>query len=52
MKIQRTTKKFVTIPREEYARLKRKEAFADNALVQLELSLDDISHGRVVRVKH
>ena len=37
----------VTISREEYERLKKKEKFADNVFVQLKLSLDDIRHGRV-----
>ena len=38
---------FVTISREEYIKLKKKEKIADDALVQLSLSLEDLREGRV-----
>lgn len=37
----------VTIAREEYELLQRKAKIADDALVQLKLSLEDLRHGRV-----
>lgn len=37
----------VTIGREEYELLQRKAKIADDALVQLKLSLEDLKHGRV-----
>lgn len=37
----------VTIPMEEYISLKRKAEIADDAIVQLNLSLKDIHHGRI-----
>lgn len=37
----------VTIPMEEYVSLKRKAEIADDAIVQLNLSLKDIHHGRI-----
>ena len=37
----------ITIGREEYDLLKKKAKIADDALVQLKLSLEDIRHGRV-----
>ena len=37
----------VTIPEEEYTLLKKKAKIADDALVQLKLSFQDMSHGRV-----
>ena len=39
----------VTIGREEYELLQRKAKIADDALVQLKLSLEDLKHGRVSR---
>ena len=40
-------KKTITIPKEEYTRLKKKEKIADNAIAQLKLSIEDIKRGRV-----
>jgi hypothetical protein len=37
----------ITIPKEEYKRLKQKEELLDDALLQLHLSLEDLRHGRV-----
>ncbi|MBI1969622.1 hypothetical protein HYS48_02915 [Candidatus Woesearchaeota archaeon] len=37
----------VIIAREEYELLKKKAKIADDALVQLKLSLEDLRHGRV-----
>jgi len=37
----------ITIPKEEYQRLKRKAEIADDALVQLKLSLEDLRKGKV-----
>lgn len=37
----------VVIPLEEYERLKMKAEIADDAVVQLKLSLEDLRHGRV-----
>ena len=37
----------ITIPREEYNKLKKKAEIADDAIVQLKLSLEDLRHGRV-----
>ncbi|MBS3142566.1 hypothetical protein J4464_04230 [Candidatus Woesearchaeota archaeon] len=37
----------VTIPEEEYTLLKKKAKIADDALVQLKLSAEDVRHGRV-----
>ncbi|MBI2671425.1 hypothetical protein HYX16_00665 [Candidatus Woesearchaeota archaeon] len=39
--------KTVTITKEEYEKLKKKAEIADDALVQLKLSLEDLRHGRV-----
>jgi len=39
----------ITITREEYEKLKKKAEIADDALVQLKLSLEDLKHGRVSR---
>jgi hypothetical protein len=41
----------ISISVEEYERLKKKAAVADDALVQLEFSLKDMEAGRVKRVK-
>lgn len=41
----------VCIPVEEYQTLKKKEAVADDLLLQLESSLRDIKAGRVKRVR-
>ena len=35
------------IPREEYEKLKLKDEIADDALIQLKMSLEDLKHGRV-----
>jgi len=40
----------VTIPREEYLKLKRCEEIDDNLLNQIAESLEDIKHGRIRRV--
>lgn len=37
----------ITIAREEYEKLKKKAEIADDALLQLKLSLEDLRHGRV-----
>jgi len=37
----------ITIAREEYEKLKKKADIADDAFVQLKLSLEDIRHKRV-----
>lgn len=37
----------ITISKTEYERLKKKAEIADDALVQLKLSLEDLRHGRV-----
>ncbi|MBI3032685.1 hypothetical protein HYY69_04375 [Candidatus Woesearchaeota archaeon] len=37
----------ITISMEEYNSLKKKAKIADDALIQLKLSLEDIRHGRV-----
>jgi len=39
--------KFVTIPVIQYEILKKKAELADDALIQLELSLEDLKHKRV-----
>ncbi len=39
----------IMITKEEYNRLKSKEKIADDALIQLNLSLDDIKHGRITK---
>ena len=39
----------VTIPKEEYKKLKIKEGIIDAALIQLKLSLEDLRHGRISR---
>ena len=41
----------VTITVEEYERLRKKAAVADDLLVQLEASLKDLEAGRVRRVR-
>jgi len=38
---------FITILREEYVKLKKKEKIADDAIVQLRLSFEDMKAGRV-----
>lgn len=40
----------VTIPTEEYGRLKKKAEIADNIICQLEMSLKDAEAGRIKRV--
>ena len=37
----------ITITKEEYEKLKKKAEIADDALIQLKLSLEDLRHGRV-----
>ena len=37
----------VTITKEEFDRLKKKSEIADDALIQLEMGLQDIKEGRV-----
>jgi len=37
----------IIITKEEYEKLKKKAEIADDALVQLKLSLEDLKHGRV-----
>ena len=37
----------ITITREEYEKLKKKAEIADDALIQLKLSLEDLRHDRV-----
>ncbi len=37
----------ITISKEEYEKLKMKAQIADNAILQLKLSLEDLRHGRV-----
>ena len=37
----------ITIPKEEFEKLKRKAEIADDAIVQLKLSLEDMRHKRV-----
>ncbi|MBI3037167.1 hypothetical protein HYY73_05475 [Candidatus Woesearchaeota archaeon] len=41
----------VTIAVEEYERLKKKAAVADDLVVQLEASLKDLEAGRIKRVR-
>ena len=41
------TTETITITRDEYISLKKKAKIADDAIVQLNLSLDDLRHGRV-----
>lgn len=41
----------ICIPVEEYNRLKKKEAIADDILLQLDASLKDLEAGRVKRVR-
>ncbi len=41
--------KTIMISKDEYQRLKEKEKIADDALVQLGLSLEDLRNGRVNR---
>ena len=40
----------ITIPKEEYGRLKKKAEIADNIIYQLEMSLRDAEAGRIRRV--
>ena len=40
----------ITIPKEEYAQLKKKAEIANDILVQLESSLKDAEAGRIKRV--
>lgn len=37
----------ITISKEEYKRLKKKEKIADDAIVQLKLSVKDIKEGKI-----
>jgi len=37
----------ITVPKEEYEKLKKKAEIADDALVQLKMSLEDMRHGRI-----
>ena len=37
----------ITISKEEYIKLKKKAEIADDAIIQLKLSLEDLKHGRV-----
>ena len=37
----------ITIPKEEYKQLKKKAEIADDAIVQLKLSLEDMKYKRV-----
>ena len=39
--------KLVAIPQEELLRLRKKAEIADDAIVQLQLSLEDLKNGRV-----
>ena len=41
----------VCIPTEEYTMLKKKESIADNLLLQLDASLNDLEVGRIKRVR-
>ncbi|MBI4139782.1 hypothetical protein HY483_02360 [Candidatus Woesearchaeota archaeon] len=41
----------VCIPREEYILLKRKEVVANDVLLQLESSLEDLGKGKLRRVR-
>ena len=42
-----STMETITIAKEEYEKLKKKTDIADDALVQLKLSFEDIRHKRV-----
>ena len=42
--------KTVTLTQKEYKILKLKEKIADDAVVRLKLSIDDLKHGRIKRV--
>jgi len=42
----------VTIPKEEYNSLKKKAELADDVLVQLKASFEDLKAGRVKPVQH
>lgn len=37
----------VTIPKQEFEQLKKKAEIADDAIIQLKLSLEDLKHKRV-----
>jgi len=39
----------VTIPKKEYARLKKKAAIADDVVVQLEKSFRDMREGKIMK---
>ena len=39
----------VTITRDEYTKLKKKAEIADDALIQLNLSLEDLRQGRITK---
>jgi len=41
----------VTISKGEYVRLKKKAELADDALLQIKASFEDLKHGRVSRFK-
>ena len=37
----------ITIPKDEYTRLMKKAKIADDAIIQLKLSFEDIKQGRI-----
>ena len=45
------TQETICIPKDEYKQLKKKEAIADNLLLQVEASLNDIEAGRIKQVR-
>ncbi|MBI2147632.1 hypothetical protein HYU19_04100 [Candidatus Woesearchaeota archaeon] len=45
------TTETVSIPIEEYQLLKKKEAIADDVVLQLEASLKDLEAGRIKKVR-
>jgi len=42
----------ITIPKEEYASLKKKAELADDVLIQLKASFEDLKAGRVKQAQH
>lgn len=42
----------VTVSKQEYEALKKKAVIADDILLQLDRSLDDIKHGRIKKFSH
>ena len=42
--------KTVTLSQEKYEALKKKEELADDMLLQVQASLEDVKHGRIRRV--